>query len=397
MLTSGNKGGWIRGDAHDYDAWAKLVNDPRWSYNGLLPYFRKSEHYHNTEVDKEKHGYHGPVHTQSTASSSRIYPLRERVRAAWEAAGIKYNADANSGSPQGIGELVENRNNGRRQLTSSVYPLKGVQVMTETLVAGIIIETEGTVKKAKGVRLADGRTFSAANEVILSAGSYRTPQLLLLSGIGPAEELALHGIQQVVEAPVGQNLHDHMSVALWWKLRNPEEGVAAGSPKFSSPAYGKGVPMDWVVTFTVPDEGLKQALSIDEGMVDDTHSILKPTRSHVESFVVYAGFNPSNPTIPLDGSHVTATALGLLPTSRGTVLLASNDPAAPPIIDPNYYATEADRYVVRAGLRKLVQVITDTKEGQALFEKETVSDGQTPLDLKASDEELDKRVIERGK
>jgi choline dehydrogenase-like flavoprotein len=398
-LTFDYQGGWIRGDANDYDAWSKLVNDPKWSYRGMLPYFRRAEHYHNTTVESDQHGHNGPVYTQSISSSGRDYPLRDRVRAVWESVGFKYTADANSGSPQGIGELIENRNDGARQLASSIYPLGGVQVMTETLAANIIVEHHGTRTKATGVRLADSRTFSATREVILSAGSYRTPQLLMHSGIGPGQELATHGINQLVDAPeVGKNLHDHMSVALWLKLRD-QEGAAFGSPKLvMKPAFGKGAPLDWVVTHTVPEAGLKKALTADEdAAVDDKHSQLSPPRSHVESFIVYAASNPSDPAIPMDGSHVTAVVMGTLPTSRGSVRLASSDPSAAPLIDPNYYATEADRYVMRAGLRQVTEAFLNSKEGQALVESETVAEGETPLDSNASDSELDKRVTSRGK
>jgi choline dehydrogenase-like flavoprotein len=99
----------------------------------------------------------------------------------------------------------------------------------------------------------------------------------------------------------------------------------------------------------------------------------------------------------MDGSHVTAVVMGTLPTSRGSVRLASSDPSAAPLIDPNYYATEADRYVMRAGLRQVTEAFLNSKEGQALVESETVAEGETPLDSNASDSELDKRVASRGK
>lgn len=307
---------------------------------------------------------------------------------------MKHIADGNSGSPQGLAELVENRNEGKRQLASSVYPLEGIKVLTDTLVARILV----TAKKATGVELADGQVISAKREVILSAGAYRTPQVLLLSGIGPLQDLAGHGITQTVDLPgVGQNLHDHMSVALWWKLRNPEEGYALGSPKFNNPNFAKGTPLDWVATETVPHEELKAALVADGEEVNDDHPLLSPPRSHVESLLVYVAANKANPVIAVDGSHVTTTVFGLLPTSRGSVTLASSDPNAPPVIDPNYFATESDRYVLRWGLRKMVRVLLDTKEGQSFIEGETASEGQRPLDSQATDAELDLRITDRAK
>lgn len=311
---------------------------------------------------------------------------------------MRYNPDCNSGSPQGLGELVESRIDGKRQLASSVYPLTGVEVLTETMVARILMDSQGAIKKATGVELTDGRIFSATEEVILSAGAYRTPQILLHSGVGAMQDLETHGIQQTIDLPeVGHNLHDHMSVPLYWKLRHPEEGLALGSPKFINSNFAKGTPLDWIVTHTVPHEGLKRALAVDEEGVDDLHPLLSPPRSHIESFLVYVGVNESNPVIPMDGSHVVTSAFGLLPTSRGTVNLASSDPAAAPLIDPNYYATEADRYVLRTGLRKIIEVLLNTKEGQAFIEGETAADNQRPLDSQASDAELDERIKARGK
>ena len=128
-----------------------------------------------------------------------------------------------------------------------------------------------------------------------------------------------------------------------------------GSPNFMKPAYAKGTPVDWVVTQSVSQEcDFKHALAKDEGKaaVNPQHPTLEPPRSTIESLVVYVGANAADPTIPMDGSHITSTVVGMLPPSRGTVTLASTDATAAPPIDTNYNATEADRYVLRSGLLK---------------------------------------------
>ena len=373
------------------------MQDPKWSYTGLLPYFRKIEHYHTSSVDPDQHGSDGPIYTQSVSSTGRDYPLREPLKSAWASAGVTHVADANSGCPQGVGELVENRHDGARQLASIIYPLAGVRVMTNSLVKRVLVENQGTKKLAVGIELADNQMFRARKEVILSAGTYRTPQILLLSGIGPIDHLTALGIEQTVDAPhVGRNFHDHMMVNQWWKLRDPGAGLTLGSPKFNNPAFTKGTPLDWIVTQSVPHDGLKRALARDDGEIEDSHPLLSPPRSHTETLVVYAAANKAQPLIPMDGSHLTSTVIGLLPTSRGTITLASTDPTATPLIDPNYFATEADRYMMRAGLRKLLQVMLDTDEGKALIESEVVAEGQPPLGLEASDGDLDARIRERG-
>ena len=311
---------------------------------------------------------------------------------------MKYTVDANSGRPQGLGELVENRNDGARQLASTVYPLAGVRVMTETIVGRVLFEKTGNHHIARGVQLSNGETLSATQEVILSAGAYRTPQILLRSGIGPEKELVSHGITALIDSPdVGKNLFDHMAVAQWWKLRNPGEGLALGSPNFNKLAFAKGTPMDWVVTQSVPQEGLKKALAMDEGRTEESHPLLSPVRSFTEFLVVYVGANKSVPTIAMDGSHITSTVVGLLPTSRGSVTLASIDPAASPLIDPNYNATEADRYVLRWGLKKMMEVMQDTQEGRTIVEGETIGEGQSLLTSASSDDQLDERIRTHGK
>ncbi|CAG8977005.1 hypothetical protein HYALB_00012857 [Hymenoscyphus albidus] len=230
-----NAGGWIRGDAHDYNAWGKLVDDPRWSYDGLPPYFRRTEHYHKLGLDTQ-HGYEGPLYTQSVSSTGREYPLRDTLRKAWESNGMKYNEDANSGSPQGLSELVENRKDGQRQVASTTYSLTGVEVMTSTTVAHVLFDTQCTKPKATAVELVDGSKIVTTKEIVISCGAFRTPQILLLSGIGPKEHLSSHGIHQIIDAPhVGQNLHDHMSVGQWWKLKKARSRIRSRISPFKQP------------------------------------------------------------------------------------------------------------------------------------------------------------------
>lgn len=93
--------GWVRGDSNDYEAWAKLVNDPKWNYKGFLPYFRKTEHYHDTAANLKEHGLEGPIHTAPVTSSGRKFPLRQRVQEVWATAAVQGIWDAKSCSPQG--------------------------------------------------------------------------------------------------------------------------------------------------------------------------------------------------------------------------------------------------------------------------------------------------------
>jgi choline dehydrogenase-like flavoprotein len=192
-----------------------LVGDERWSYAGQLPYFRKTERHHDSKGSREEHGFDGPVCT-SSASAARKFALSEMVREAYVGVGFEENRDPNSGSPLGLGGSVWNRREGQRLLTSTIYELEGVDVRTEVLVKRVVIEERRGIIVASAVETAQGEIFRASKEVIVCAGAYRTPQVLLLSGIGDKNELQRAGIEPVVELPeVGRNLHDHFRVSQW--------------------------------------------------------------------------------------------------------------------------------------------------------------------------------------
>lgn len=109
--------------------------------------------------------------------------------------------------------MTENRRNGKRQLATDAYPLVDVKVMSKTLVKRVIIEQVDGRKVATGVELANGEVITAMKEIIISAGAYRTPQVLMLSGIGTSDELKKHGIEQIMDlSDVGKNLHDHLGI-----------------------------------------------------------------------------------------------------------------------------------------------------------------------------------------
>ena len=241
-LLSDSTGLWVRGDAKDYEDWATLVGDERWSWDGFLPYFRKTEHSHGPHVDPKLHGRNVPVHTASISSSGRKYPLKGTVKAAWTSLGVKEIPDLNCGNQIGIAEEIENRTYGKRTVAGAAYPLDGVTVMSETLVRRVILSSE---KVATGVEIADGRIFAAKREVVICSGSTRTPQLLMLSGIGSAAELSCHGIKQIVDSPeVGRNLWDHLAQFQLWKLRHPEIGASYGATKWTDPSFKNGNPID---------------------------------------------------------------------------------------------------------------------------------------------------------
>ena len=379
-----NYANWTRCHSADYDAWAHLVDDKRWSYQGLLKYFKKTEHHHDPSGNPEIYGFDGPM---CTTAGARKYPLRETVQGALSESGLPFNGEANAGCPLGYAALTENWKNGKRQPAGKAYDLGKTTIFTEAIVKRIVIDEES--KTASGIELLDGRTFMAAKEVLVCCGSIKTPQLLMLSGIGPSNHLSFHGLATLVDLPVGQNLHDHASATLYWKLRHPERGLAIGSSLFMRPEFKDGNPVDWIVTASITDTS--QAAKIDRIALDDP--LIRQPRGHVEMFVSYA---PIAATAFFDyslaGTHISTPILGLLPTSRGTISLANKDPSADPIIDPNYLDTEIDREALRTGLRIAISAMLSTAQGQSIIEEETPPPGQSQLTSLSSDEDIDRRL-----
>lgn len=401
-----NYGGWLRADAADYDEWARVVGDRRWGYEGLGPWLRKSESFHGSGSGVEGgggRGTDGPMHVTTVSaadSGERKYPLRDAVRNAWVSLGVSQNPERKDGSITGLVEMSENSRDGQRQPSYTAYPLDGVRVLTSTLVKRVIFS--GTT--ATGVELADGRKITARKEVILCAGAYRTPQLLMLSGIGPSEALAEHGIPAVKVSPhVGANLHDHFALYLAFRLRDPSLGHAMGSPAWpQNPALFKGLPWDWAVSQPLPDRILSE---LDEHEHNSSNDAAAATRWHGrnlwEALTLYVP--PGIPGIPMDGTHIATSTMLLLPTSRGTVTIRSANARDQPLVRPNYFSTPLDRAALVHAVRQTLQALLATDALGSLVEGETPpsvpgqeGQGLAPLTAKSTDAEIEDRIRRTG-
>ncbi|KAI1140061.1 putative GMC oxidoreductase [Hypoxylon sp. FL0543] len=393
-----NSGGWTRGHKFDYDLWGSLTNDPRWSYAGQLPFMRKTEKFWNDTINPNQHGHDGPISIQSAASTNRKFPLRDYALKAWAELGIEAlpDMDANAGNPLGVGELQENRINGKRQIAAAAYPLDGVTVMTDTLVEKVLIENaasdeDGVGLAAVGIRLANG-TELRGREIIVAAGAVRTPQVLMLSGVGPEAELRKFGIPVLVDNPdVGRNLADHGLFFHAWKLKNPAAGWAIGSPNplFKEPQYGWGAPFDLIVSSDIDKKGLAAAIAEDEGVAPDpsTHPLLANERTFVEHVFMYAG--------AADGSLVSFGAVNMLSTATGLVKLASANINEAPLVDPNLLGTAVDRYVAREAVRMQIK-FAESNAMSEILDGETGAPGfDGVLSTHSTDEYIDARIRAR--
>lgn len=353
---------------------------------------RRSERFTTVRTDPQQHGLNGPMKITSVSESDpkRRYPLREPLQKAWKELGVEHVPSC-AGKLAGLSEFLENWDQGMRQPAHLAYGLTGVEVWTDTPVQRVLFEhLPGQVPRAIGVLLADGRQVKARKEILLATGTLRSPQLLQLSGIGPASLLASHSIPLIHDSPdVGANLFDHFALFQVFKLRGPERGLALGHTNLVDPTFIKGMPVDWSVNEALPTPLLQQALAADGDRLD-IQALGKNGRPHVETMVIY---HPLAPGIPVDGSYVGTSVMLTLPTSRGTVALASSSPDDKPLIEPNYFATSMDRAVLVHGARRLLQCLTGTTAGQDFVEAEVAPiPGMNPLTLESSTEEIENRI-----
>lgn len=380
---------------------------------------KKTETWPNASINPDQHGFDGKMYTQTVTSTHREYPLRQILLESYGQIGIQpcYLLDADAGNPQGVGDYTDNRHNGTRQIASNAYSLDGVTVLTDTMVQRVLVSGDGNTTQATGIELVNG-TQILGKEVILSAGAIHTPQvrtylgsfvcdtaerermprmltqqlaqLLKLSGIGPADELAEHGIPVQLDAPeVGENFVDHSLGIAFWKLKNASAGYAleSGNPLFDEYQYGWGSPGDFSTSTTVPAEGLAAAIEADEGARPDASHPLLQNRTWFEHVVLYTG--------AADGSEVEISAISLLVTSRGSVKLASKSALDDPLVDPNYLGTEVDRYVYREGLRQQIALLGSnaTRMGAEIIDYELPpTDFDVGMSVSSTDDYLDARA-----
>jgi choline dehydrogenase len=328
---------YIRGNPADYDGWAAMGCDG-WGWNDVLPYFLKAED--NERGATELHGASGPLRVSEGRARHRT--CEAFIDAAVQA-GLPRNDDFNGAGQDGVGWYQVTQSDGLRCSTAVAYlhpALERPNLSVETGAYATRVLLDGT--RAVGVEIDQQdvlREIRASREVILSAGSYQSPQILLLSGIGPAEELELGGIPSVLDIPVGRGLQDHVAVWITYTTDQPsllteetEENVAllqteARGPMTSNFAESGG--------FIRTREGL-EAPDVQLHAIP----ILFPEGGAGEILV--------------DGWALSACVLR--PTGTGFVKLRSRVPSAKPRILHNYAVTEEDRTTLLAGLKRCIEI-----------------------------------------
>lgn len=324
---------WHRGHPHDYDGWA-AAGMTGWGWDDVLPVLKRSEDHELG--DSALHSVGGPI---AITRPRDVNPLTQCFIQAGTEAGLPHNDDFNGAALDGVGLAYSNVRQGERDSTATAYLRPALARINLTVrTSARVRRVTFTDGRATGVEYSDANAttrWAAAASVVLAAGALRSPQLLMLSGIGPAEHLHEHGIDVVVDAPeVGANLQDHASVPVVWPVthgRTWEDAVTAAEEElYRTQRRGPLAALCEGAAFlrcapgaTAPD------IQITAFLKDYTNEL-----QH--------GFS----------AIVTLAA----PSSRGLILLCDDDPDSFPLVDPAYLTVAGDVNVLVEGVRQALRI-----------------------------------------
>ncbi len=354
--SSTNAMAYVRGNKADYDDWAKCGNKG-WSYEEVLPYFIKSEH--NEQIGEMDEGYHGNNGELNVTDPLFTTQVGHAFVEAGQKIGLNKNRDYNGKEQKGIGHFQFNTKNGKRHSGVDAFlkpalKRKNLTGITRARVQKIIIEND----KAVGVIYKKGNseyTVKVKKEIILSAGAFQSPQLLMHSGIGEKEELKKHGINCIKEIPgVGKNLQDHLFFPISGFLKK-QEGInhylkpwhklmGLGTYLFSN----KG-------PYTVSPLEAFAFLHTEKGERVNMQFHFAPMHIGQE---YERNMYDLNDYLREDGFTLLPSLL--LPKSRGYVTINSADPNADPIIQPNFLSEEDDIKVLLKGSKIAMELIAQS-------------------------------------
>jgi choline dehydrogenase len=334
---------YTRGNRGDYDAWRGLGNDG-WCFADVLPYFKKAEN--RERVSSEDQGVGGHL---NVAELRYVNPLTRAFLSACDEFGLPRNGDFDGVRQEGVGLFRVTQKRGRRHSTAAAYlkpALRRRNLTVETFAHATRLLCEGA--RAVGVEYAqrgEMKQAAAEREVILCGGAVNSPQLLMLSGIGPADHLNESGIPVVAELPgVGQNLQDHLVAGATYQCTKPVSMADAERVKnlLKYLLFRKGM-----LTSNVPEAG---------GFIKTRGDLDAPDLEIIFAPVYFMSHGTLNPP----GHGFTIGAVITHAASRGSITLRSSDPFAPPVIQPNYFGEESDLKLLVEGI-KLVRSLAQTK------------------------------------
>lgn len=369
---------YMRGHSADFDGWA-AAGCTGWSYADVLPYFRRMES--SWRGENAWHGADGPLPV-AAIDTRRL--LHEPLMRSAVAAGFGVTEDIHGSVEEGFsrGEITCDRR-GRRASTAQAYlkPARG-RPNLDVITGAQVLKVAFDGRRAVGVDYATASGVTrgrAAREVLLCGGSFNSPQLLLLSGIGPASELARHGLPVVADLPgVGRNLSEHVRVPIEFATRGPvsflnelrADRVALSVARwylFGTGPFASQINSCNIVVRTLPE--LSQP---------DVQLMANPVRMDAKIWWPFSAGRQEH--------RITADAVVLHPESRGSVTLRDADPRSKPRVQLNVLATDADLYTARRGVRVARQIYA-TRPQADLIAREVA-----PGSAVSSDGELDRYI-----
>ena len=343
---------YMRGQSRDYDQWAEFTGDPSWGWAQCLPVFKSHEdHWSGTS---ELHGSGGEWRIERPRVR---WDILDAFSQAAQQAGIPATEDFNTGHNEGVGYFEVNQRSGLRWNASKAFLRPVISRPNLQVWTGAQVQRLNLARGADGQWQCEGvellpvsgapRGARASRGVVLAAGALGTPQLLQLSGIGPASALQVHGIAPLHELPgVGQNLQDHLQIRAVYGV----EGVKTLNT-MASTAFGKAlIGLEYLLRRTGP-------MSMSPSQLG---AFARSSPERAWANVQYHVQPLSLPAFgePLDRFNAfTASVCNLNPTSRGQVTLASADPRAAPLIEPRYLSTPEDRQVAAQSLRLTRRIV----------------------------------------
>jgi len=354
---------YLRGQARDYDEWAQLTGDSGWSWQNVLPLFMKSEDH--WRADDEKHGQGGEWRVER----SRLrWEILDAFADAAEQCGIPKVDDFNRGDNEGVGRFDVNQRNGVRWSAAKAFLRPAMKRPNLTVISGALVKKLRVEdRRVVGVEFYRGneeQLAEARRETILSAGAIGSPQILQLSGIGPAALSQQRGIPVVHDLPgVGENLQDHLQLRMAFKVKNALTLNTLLGSWWHKGLMGCQYAWSRSGAMTMPPSQLGAFTKSDSSQA--TANI----EYHVQPISLDKFGDP-----PHKFNAFTASVCNLRPTSRGFVRIAAADPRAYPAIAPNYLSTDEDRRIAADAIRLTRRIVLGA-EAMKKYEPEEYTPG----------------------
>lgn len=335
---------YMRGQSHDYDEWARLIGDDSWRWDRVLPLFMQTEDHHGGG-----NAHHGAGGEWRVEKQRLRWDILDAFREAAAQTGIPKSDDFNRGDNEGCGYFEVNQKKGLRWNTAKAF-LKSVQkrrgnldIMTGCHVKRLRVTNTERGAVCSGVEFTGGGTewfAESRHETLLCAGAIGSPQILQLSGIGPASLLQQHGVKVMSEsAGVGENLQDHLQLRMAFKVQSAKTLNTMANSWFGKLRIGAEYALNRSGPMSMAPSQLGAFTRSDPSQASAN------LQYHVQPLSLNKFGEPLHPF-----PAFTASVCNLRPTSRGHVRIGAADPLVPPKITPNYLSTDQDRKVAADSL-----------------------------------------------